>query len=180
MSGPEHEDQPRRGTPDTPWTVVNATAQPWEAAPGWGRGVRFEDPKGPRWPQYGFNITVLDPGDVSTMYHGEGAQEDFVVLSGHCVAIIEGEEVRLEPWDVLHCPPWTRHAFANDGDAPCAILMIGGRHDGEEYDLEYPPEPKAFAYGAAVEAYTTEGDVAYAETPDFEAESYKNGTLPGA
>jgi uncharacterized cupin superfamily protein len=176
----EPEQQPRRGTPDRPWTVVNATTLPWEAAPGWGRGVKFEDPDGGRWPQYGFNITVLEPGDVSTMYHGEGAQEDFVVLAGACLAVIEGEEVRLTTWDVLHCPPWTRHAFVNDGDAACAILMIGGRHDGEEYDVEYPHDPVAFARGAAVKTYTTESDAAYAGTPDFEAEDYKKGTLPGA
>lgn len=176
----EAEQQPRIGTPDHPWTVVNATAQPWQAAPGWGRFVKFEDPDGARWPQYGFNIQVLEPGDVSTMYHGEGAQEDFVVLSGSCLAIVEGEEVRLETWDVLHCPPWTRHGFKNDTGAACAILMIGGRHDGGEYDVEYPYDATAVKHGAGVKAYTTEGDVAYAGTPDYVVETYRSGTLPGA
>jgi uncharacterized cupin superfamily protein len=175
------EQQPRIGTPDQPWTVVNATAQPWKAAPGWGRFVKFEDPDGDRWPQYGFNIQVLEPGDVSTMYHGEGAQEDFVVLSGSCLAIVEGEEVRLQAWDVLHCPPWTRHGFKNDTDGPCAILMIGGRDGGGgEFAVEYPFDATALRHGAGVEAYTTEGDVAYAGTPDYEVEAYRNGTLPGA
>jgi uncharacterized cupin superfamily protein len=174
-------EQPRRGAPTAPWTVVNATEQPWQAAPGWGRFVKFEDRDGERWPQYGFNIQVLEPGDVSTMYHGEGAQEDFLVLSGTCVAFVEGDEVGLKPWDVLHCPPWTRHGFANPGDAPCAILMIGGRDgSGGEFDVEYPHDPAAFAHGGSVKTYTTESDEAYAGTPDYEVESYKKGTLPGA
>jgi uncharacterized cupin superfamily protein len=179
MSGSEQE-QPRRGTPDAPWTVVSALARTWHAAPGWGRFVKFEDPDGPRWPQYGFNIQVLEPGDISTMYHGEAAQEDFVVLAGRCLAIVEGEEVRLEAWDVLHCPPWTRHGFKNDGDAACAILMIGGRQSGEEYEVEYPVDAAALKHGTGVEAYTTDGDVAYAETTDFTDEAYRSGTLPGA
>jgi uncharacterized cupin superfamily protein len=176
----EPEQQPRLGTPSAPWTVVNATAQPWKAAPGWGRFVKFEDADGERWPQYGFNIQVLEPGDVSTMYHGEGAQEDFVVLAGACLAIVEGEEVPLRTWDVLHCPPWTHHGFKNVSDAPCAILMIGGRHEGGEYDVEYPYNSVAAQHGAGVEAYTTDEDVAYAGTPDYAVEPYRSGTLPGA
>jgi mannose-6-phosphate isomerase-like protein (cupin superfamily) len=173
-------EQPRRGAPTAPWTVVNATEQPWKAAPGWGRFVKFEDPDGERWPQYGFNIHVMAPGDVTTMYHGEGAQEDFVILSGTCLAFVEGEEVPLKAWDVLHCPPWTRHGFANPGDEPCAVLMIGGRHEGGEYDVEYPHDAAAEKHGASVKAYTTDGDVAYAGTPEYVVESYRGGTLPGA
>ncbi|HEY6760372.1 MAG TPA: cupin domain-containing protein [Baekduia sp.] len=174
-------EQPRRGAPTERWTVVNATEQPWQAAPGWGRFVKFEDREGPRWPQYAFNIQVLEPGDISTMYHSESVQEDFLVLSGACVAIVEGEEVPLKAWDVLHCPPWTLHGFANPGDGPCAIVMIGGRHEGgAESDVEYPYDAAADRHGASVKAYTTEPDEAYAGTPELEVESYKKGTLPGA
>ena len=87
-------DQPRRGTPTDPWFVVNATEQPWKAAAGLGALREVRGPDGERWPQYGFNIHVMAPGDVTTMYHGEGAQEDFLVLSGTCLAFVEGEESR--------------------------------------------------------------------------------------
>ena len=36
------------------------------------------------------------PGEPNCMYHGEGAQEDFLVLSGECLLVIEGEERRLK------------------------------------------------------------------------------------
>ena len=41
------------------------------------------------------------------MYHAESNQEDFLVLAGECLAIVEGEERRLRAWDFLHCPPGT-------------------------------------------------------------------------
>jgi uncharacterized cupin superfamily protein len=171
--------QPRQHTPTEPWFVANATEQPWQAAPGWGRFVKFEA-AGTRFADFGINIHVIEPGERSTMYHGEDGQEDFLVLSGSCTAIVEGEERTLRAWDLLHCPAWTRHAFANTGVEPCALLMVGARRGGAEVDCEYPVEPRALAVGAGVEAYTTDPDVAYAGTPASVAEAYRTGTLPGA
>jgi uncharacterized cupin superfamily protein len=169
----------RLGTPSEPWFVANATEEPWQAAPGWGRFVKFE-PAGTRFRDFGLNIHVIEPGDRSTMYHGEDGQEDFLVLSGSCTLVIEGEERTLRAWDFVHCPAWTRHAFANDGNEACAILMVGARRDGVEPDCEYPVEPRAQRFGAGVEAYTTEPSAAYAGTPDSVGEAYRKGTLPGA
>jgi uncharacterized cupin superfamily protein len=175
MSGSEQ----RSGAPSEPWFVVNATETTWQAAPGWGRFVRFE-PEGTRFQDFGLNIHVLEPGERSTMYHGEDGQEDFLVLSGSCTLIVEGEERALRAWDLVHCPAWTLHGFANAGDEPCAILMVGARREGTEPDCEYPVEPKAMAHGAGVAAYTTDPDVAYAGTPENAEEPYRAGTLPGA
>jgi uncharacterized cupin superfamily protein len=175
MSGSEQ----RSGAPSEPWFVVNATETPWQAAPGWGRFVRFEA-EGTRFRDFGMNIHVLEPGERSTMYHGEAGQEDFLVLSGSCTLIIEGEERALRAWDLVHCPAWTLHAFANAGDEPCAILMVGARRGGDEPECEYPVEPKAIAHGAGVAEYTTDPDVAYAGTPENVEEPYRAGTLPGA
>jgi uncharacterized cupin superfamily protein len=169
----------RLGTPSEPWFVVNATQAPWQAAPGWGRYVKFEPP-GTRFADFGINVHVLDPGDRSTMYHGEDAQEDFLVLAGRPTLIVEGQVRELAPWDLVHCPAWTRHAFANATDEPCAILMVGARRAGAEADCEYPVEPAAAAFGASVPEATTDPDVAYAGTPDTVAEPYRAGTLPGA
>jgi uncharacterized cupin superfamily protein len=171
--------QQRRGRPREPWFVANATEVPWTGAPGWGRWTVFE-PEGTRFADYGLNIHVLEPGERSTMYHGEDAQEDFLVLKGSCTLIVEGEERLVRAWDLVHCPAWTRHAFASAGDEPCAILMVGARRDGAEAECEYPVEPRATALGAGVEAYTTEPGVAYAGTPEGVAVPYRRGTLPGA
>ena len=43
-------------------------------------------------------------------YHRENVQEDFLVLSGECIAIIDGEERPLRAWDFLHCPVGTEHS----------------------------------------------------------------------
>jgi oxalate decarboxylase/phosphoglucose isomerase-like protein (cupin superfamily) len=61
-------------------------------------------------------------GQRGAQYHRElDNQEDFLVLSGACTTLVEGEEHRLEPWDFVHCPPGTAHAFRAVGDAPCVI-----------------------------------------------------------
>jgi uncharacterized cupin superfamily protein len=165
--------------PTDPWFVVNATEKPWEVAPGWGRWVTF-DARDDRFPEYGVNIHVLEPGERSTMYHGEAAQEGFLVLSGSPTLIVEGQERVLKAWDYVHCPAWTRHAFANASDEPCAILMTGARGATEEPDCVYAVEPLAQKHGAGVAEETSDGDVAYAEMPQEHEEPYRRGTLPGA
>ena len=64
------------------------------------------------------------------MYHGEDAQEDFLVLSGECLLIVEGEERRLRAWDFVHCPNWTEHIFVGAGDGPCIVVGVGARRKG--------------------------------------------------
>jgi uncharacterized cupin superfamily protein len=83
------------------------------------------------------------------MYHAEGAQEDFLVLAGECVLVVEGEERRLGPWDFVHCPPETEHIFIGAGDGPCLIVMVGARTAGRS--LVYPVNEVARRYGASVE-----------------------------
>ena len=59
------------------------------------------------------------------MYHGEEAQEDFLVLAGECLLIVEGEERHLKAWDFVHCPPWTEHVFVGAGTEPCVVVGVG-------------------------------------------------------
>lgn len=156
------------------WFVVNAREAAWTRVEGSGRYCTFEDEV--RFEEYGVNIHVLDPGEPNGMYHGENAQEDFLVLSGECVLVIEGEERRLRQWDFVHCPPWTRHIFVGAGDGPCAILMVGTRKASEE--LIYPVEPVALAHGAGVREETPDPRVAYAGRPDPVESSYREDDLP--
>jgi uncharacterized cupin superfamily protein len=166
-------------TDDPRWFIANATEYDWYGAPGWGRSISFEA-GGTRFQDYGINLHTIEPGERSTMYHGEDGQEDFLVVAGTCLAIVEGEERTLRPWDLLHCPAWTRHTFVNDGDVPCTMVMVGARRAGEEVDCVYPVEPRAIARGAGVETETASPDEAYAGTPENQAMPYVKGTLPGA
>ncbi len=61
------------------------------------------------------------------MYHGEDAQEDFLVLSGECLLLVEGDERPLRAWDFFHSPAWTEHVLVGAGDGPCVVVGAGAR-----------------------------------------------------
>jgi uncharacterized cupin superfamily protein len=145
------------------WFVVNVAEARAVAVEGSGAYVPFE-PQGERFPDYGINIQVLPPGEPNAMYHSESVQEDFLVLSGECLAIVEDEEIRLRAWDFVHCPPGTSHVFVGAGDGPCAILMVGAR--GEGATVHYPVSAVAASHGASVRTPTDSPGEAYADWPD--------------
>ncbi len=113
-----------------------------------------------RFAQVGFNLAILRPGEPNGMYHAEGAQEDFLVLAGECVLLVEGEERRLRAWDFVHCPPGTEHIFVGAGDGPCLLVMVGART--EDRSLVYPVSELALRHGASVEQETSDPKEAYA------------------
>ena len=117
-----------------------------------------------RFSQVGIGIGILRPGESNARYHGEDAQEDFLVLSGECLLIVEGEERPLRAWDFVHCPPWTEHIFVGAGDGPCVVLGVGARRKGR--GLVYPVNETALKHGAGVEEETTDPAVAYARFPE--------------
>jgi Cupin domain len=86
---------------------------------------------------------------VYACVQSESDQEAFLVLSGECRLLVEGEERRLRPWDFFHCPSWTEHAFVGAGDGPCVILMAGAR--SADAQGRYPVSKLAARYGASVE-----------------------------
>jgi uncharacterized cupin superfamily protein len=110
-------------------------------------------------PQVGFKLHVLQPGKPSTMYHRESEQEAFLVLTGECVLIVEGNERRLGAWDFFHCAPYTTHSFVGAGEEPCVIAMIGARTGNGT--ILYPRDETALAHGAGVERDTSSPQEAY-------------------
>lgn len=146
----------------TGWFVLNL---------GDALGVRNEEKGGVAYPiesqehqfaNLGVHLRVLWPGDPNALYHAEGVQEGFLVLSGECTLVVEEEERQLRQWDYFHCPPDTRHVLIGAGDGPCSILMIGARPDDP---IRYPVSPVAAKYGASVGAETAIPDEAYADWP---------------
>jgi uncharacterized cupin superfamily protein len=81
-------------------------------------------------------------------------QEDFLVLMGECVLIIEDQERRLRAWDFVHCPPTTAHAFVATGTGPCVILATGNRRD--DLVRACPGSRVAHRYDAGPELETTD------------------------
>jgi uncharacterized cupin superfamily protein len=142
------------------WFVVNMRDAAWLTSDATGSAVGFESEEA--WfKQLGINVSVLGPGEPNCLYHSESNQEAFLVLSGECKLLVEGEERTLKPWDFFHCPAGTQHVFVGAGDGPCVILMAGARSEDEQ--LLYPVSELAGRYGASAEAETTDPKQAYAK-----------------
>jgi uncharacterized cupin superfamily protein len=143
------------------WFVVNVRDAAWWTHETFGSGCDFESRE--FWfPQLGINLKALEPGEPSALYHSESQQEAFLVLSGECRLLVEGEERLLRQWDFFHSPAGTEHIFVGAGDGPCVILMVGARSDDEQ--LFYPVSELAAGYGASVEEETTDPGKAYARS----------------
>ena len=146
------------------WFVVDIREAAWVTNEAFGAACVFENEAAP-FAQVGFTLAVLSPGKPSGMYHAESNQEDFLVLAGECLLIVEGEERRLRAWDFVHCPPGTEHIFVGAGDGPCVIFMTGARDPGRT--LVYPRSEPALRHGAGVETETDSASVAYARFPKW-------------
>jgi uncharacterized cupin superfamily protein len=158
------------------WFVLNVRDAAWLSNDAFGRRAVFEgggpalrgrpDLEGHRFDQIGINLAFFSPGKPSGLYHADSRQEDFLVLSGECVAIVEEEERRLRAWDFLHCPPGTRHVFIGVSAEPCVILMVGARTS--EREVIYPRSEAALRRGAGLEVETSSANEAYAPFPHWQ------------
>jgi uncharacterized cupin superfamily protein len=145
------------------WFVVNVRDGAWVTSEHFAAACTFEGEGTPPFGEVGFTLGVLRPGQPSGLYHRESNQEDFLVLTGECLLLVEGEERRLRAWDFVHCPPGTEHIFVGAGDGPCVIFMAGGR-TGEKR-IVYPYSELALRHRAGAEAETGVPREAYAPFP---------------
>jgi quercetin dioxygenase-like cupin family protein len=158
---------------DEGWFVLNARDASWIRSEERGQDTDLQGRQ--EWAELGFRIQIIGPGQRG-MYHGERGQEDFLVVSGECVLVIEGEERRLKAWDFVHCPPWTRHVFVGAGDGPCVIVMTGSRAGG--FDVVYPVNEAAAKYDASAHEETSKPDEVYARWGEEKRSAYEDGWLP--
>jgi uncharacterized cupin superfamily protein len=148
------------GVPQTAgWFVLNAREAQWmhdelRAVCRWGgQGpAHFDD--------LGLGLYWIEPGRAMSLYHHEAGQEDFLLLRGTALAIVEGEERPLEPWDLVHCPPRTAHTIVATGDEPCLIFAVGARK--ERSSARYPVDEAAVRHAAGVERAVESPAEAYA------------------
>jgi uncharacterized cupin superfamily protein len=159
------------------WFVLNARDARWHR--GEGRGARLGFEGDTEFPQVGVNLFVLGPGETMGMYHWESDQEDFLVLSGAALLIIEGEERPLRKWDFVHCPVGTSHVIVGAGEAPCAVLAIGARaHQAGAGWGAYSVDETAIRHGVGVERETNDPREAYERFPDREPARWSDDWLP--
>jgi uncharacterized cupin superfamily protein len=157
------------------WFVVNAREARWRDGAPLGRVCFFE--AGSEFTRLGINVSVLDPGQPMATYHYENEQEDFLVVSGRALLVVEGQERPLETWDLAHCPPGTQHVIVGSGDGPCVIVAVGSRTGDEDWGA-YTVDPAATRHGAGVDVETTSPAEAYARFPDGRFTRYRDGWLP--
>jgi uncharacterized cupin superfamily protein len=158
------------------WFVVNVGEAAWLHNDAFGGRCVFESsPRvlgdrpdlAPRmFTEVGFTLAVLEPGKPSGLYHGESNQEDFLVLAGECLLLVEGEQRQLRAWDFVHCPAGTEHIFVGGGEGPCVIFMTGARSSGRT--IVYPRSEVARAHGAGVDTETSSPADAYARFPHWQ------------
>ena len=156
------------------WFVINAQESRWRDAGHFGVYCNFEGKR--RFRQLGINLNILQPGQPIGLYHRERAQENFLVLAGECLLLVEGQERTLRAWDFFHCPGGTEHMIIGGGNGPAVVLAVGGR--GGRKGLVYPVDALALAHDAGVEHETTKPEEAYRRFPSFSRCRYEEGSLP--
>jgi uncharacterized cupin superfamily protein len=166
------------------WFVMNVRDARWFHKPGQGDSVPLtgsdEFEAETYFPMLGMAIRVVGPGEPSGTYHWETEQEDFLVLSGEGLLIVEGQERKLRQWDFVHCPPETRHAFVGAGEGPCVILAASSRQFQKDGPWGYYcVDETAARYNASSPQETQDGGIAYARFAPEQETRYPGGLLPG-
>jgi uncharacterized cupin superfamily protein len=156
------------------WFVMSARDSRWDTG-RFGAFCNFEGKR--RFPGLGINLNVLSPGQSMGLYHRENGQEDFLVIAGECLLIVEGEERPLKTWDFFHCPPRTEHIIVGAGDEPAVVLAVGAR-GRRRRGLVYPVSKTALRHGAGVEKETADPSEAYGGTARWRRSLYQEGWLP--
>ncbi len=162
------------------WFVLNARDSRWYYVAGRGAFCDFEGEQD--WTQLGINISRLGPREAMAMYHWEADQEDFLVVDGEALLIVEGEERPLRQWDFVHCPPDTKHTIVGAGEHGCVVVAVGAReHQNRPGWGGYTVDEVARRHDASAERETTVPDEAYAAVRERfgprELTSYQEGWL---
>jgi uncharacterized cupin superfamily protein len=156
------------------WFVVNARDASWRHREGRGDAAYFEGST--EFSQLGISLYVLEPGEPIGMYHWEANQEDFLVVSGEALLLVEGEERPLRQWDFVHCPPGTKHVILGAGEG-CVVFAVGAREERGVWG-GYAVDEVALRHGAGVERETSDFREAYGRFPDSISTRYREGWLP--
>ncbi len=147
---------------DDGWFILNLSEMTWSTSGDSGTWCVFGSPTVDS-PKLGIGVHVLGGGEAPGYYHAESELEGFLVLSGECVAVVEGQERRMRQWDYLHCPPGTEHITVGAGPEPCAIMMFGTRDPDQK--IRYVVNEIAARHGASVTQASDSAAEVYADRP---------------
>src|SRR6516165_1142728 len=167
------------------WFVMNARDARWFEQPGRRHSLPLtgcdEYEAETFFPMLGMAIRVLEPGAPMSIYHWETEAEDFLVLAGTPIAIVEEQERQLEQWDFVHCPPGAKHVLVGGGDGPSVILAASSRQFQKDGPWGFYTVSEAAArYGASPPETTQDGAIADRDWPASHESRHQEGWLPGA
>ena len=78
-------------------------------------------------------IRTFEPGAIIPL-HTHNVEEAITILEGEAIAIIEGREYVVRPYDTTFVPPGTPHHFRNDSGKQMRFLWTyGGAHVTRTY-----------------------------------------------
>jgi uncharacterized cupin superfamily protein len=152
------------------WFIVHIDAAAWVDSgdvatmcldgPGWDREFQ----------QYGVNVRYIRPGRPACAYHSEHPFDElFLVLDGHGIALIDGQEHPVRAGSFVVIPSGTEQVLVADADSHLVALMFGTRDFPAEQRgdawLEYPVNDAAARYRASVATTTRSPAEAYADWP---------------
>jgi hypothetical protein len=117
------------------WFVVNAREARWFESDGLGFYVSFEG-ENARFTELGINVGIVRPGEPGCMYHREEAQEDFLVLSGECLLIVEGRSGFFEPG--TSCTVRRGQSMCSSASETTPASFSGWAHGGRDAGSSTP------------------------------------------
>ena len=163
------------------WFVMNATEGRWFVTPCKGMGIPLtgcdEHEAETFFPMLGMALRVVLAGEPSTTYHWETEQEDFLVLHGEGLQIVEGQERPVKQWDFVHCPPGTKHAFVG---GPLVLLCASSRQFQKDGPWGYYCKDETAAkHNASSPEDTQDGRLAYARFAPTQETTYPGGLPSG-
>lgn len=96
---------------------------------------------------FGVNLTHLEPGAASALFHWHEVQDEFIyVLEGIATVLVGDDEYALSPGDCIGFKAGTAigHHVVNRSDKRVTFIEIGDRLPGDKGD--YPREDLVFEF----------------------------------
>jgi uncharacterized cupin superfamily protein len=83
---------------------------------------------------FGMNLLILQPRQRGRIHRHERQEEVYLVLEGALTLSVEGEERELGAGELARVAPGVRRQLMNRGDAPVALIALGGAepHEGRD------------------------------------------------
>lgn len=81
---------------------------------------------------FGVNLTTLQSGAMSALYHRHTHQDEFVhVLQGQLTLVMDGRRITLTPGMCAGFPAGVTHHLINETGSPATFLEVGDRVPGD-------------------------------------------------